>query len=38
LAAGQRENELARMLAGVEQSEAAKTHARELIQMAESAR
>jgi DNA repair protein RecN (Recombination protein N) len=38
LAADQRESELARMLAGMEQSEAARTHARELIQMAESGR
>ncbi len=38
LATEQRELELARMLAGLEQSEAARTHARELIQMAESAR
>jgi DNA repair protein RecN (Recombination protein N) len=34
----ERENELARMLAGLEESAAAKTHARELIQMAESGR
>jgi DNA repair protein RecN (Recombination protein N) len=34
----QRENELARMLAGLEESASARTHARELIQMAESAR
>ena len=38
ISGSERENELARMLAGLEESAAAKTHARELIQMAESSR